>query len=359
MIATDTRLNNFDFLRLSAAILVLFSHCYPLAGRSADEPVLNFLGYETGGGVAVAVFFTISGYLIAASWLRGRSALDYLTKRVMRIFPGLAVAVLLSIVLGALLTPLKLRDYLSHELTFNYLSNIWLHIHYHLPQVFAENPHPHAINGSLWTLPIEFFLYIMVLLLGICNVLRPWPMLGLTLLGLLMLSGIRHVPALADITVFNAAPLKLTLRMGCFFFLGACCYLFRQHIAYRLPTAALLLLGLLLTKGTVLGFYFYMLALPYLVFYFAQLDTPRLRATSRHGDLSYGIYIYAFPVQQLIMHLHGPGLSIGTFFVLALLPTLMLAHLSWRCIEAPALAWARSPRIPSWIQRLMPKRAQP
>jgi len=177
MTATVTRLNNFDFLRLSAAILVVFSHCYPLAGRSAEEPILNFLGYETGGGVAVAVFFTISGYLISASWLKGRSPLDYLIKRVMRIFPGLLVAVLLSILLGAFLTPLKLRDYLSHELTLNYLSNIWLHIHYHLPQIFAENPHPHAINGSLWTLPIEFFLYIVVLLLGICTTLSHGPCL--------------------------------------------------------------------------------------------------------------------------------------------------------------------------------------
>jgi len=147
--------------------------------------------------------------------------------------------------------------------------------------------------------------------------------------------------------------------MGCFFFLGACCYLFRQHIAYRLPIAALLLIGLLLSKGTVLGFYLYMLALPYLVFYFAQLDTPRLHAASRHGDLSYGIYIYAFPAQQLIMQLYGPGLSISTFFVMALLPTLVLAHLSWRFVEAPALAWARSPSIPGWVQRLMPKPAQP
>ena len=93
----------------------------------------------------------------------------------------------------------------------------------------------------------------MVLLLGISTLLRPWPMLGLALLCLLALVGIRHIPALADMVVLSAAPLKLALRMGCFFVLGACCYLFRQHIAYRLPTAALLLLGLLLTKGTVLG----------------------------------------------------------------------------------------------------------
>ena len=90
-----TRENNFDFLRFFAAALVLFAHSYPLVGRREDEPLTLLTGYEKGGSIAVGIFFVMSGYLIASSWLASSSPKSFLIKRALRIFPALIVAVLL------------------------------------------------------------------------------------------------------------------------------------------------------------------------------------------------------------------------------------------------------------------------
>lgn len=134
--------NNFDFIRFVAASFVLISHSYPLLGRS-DEPFKAFVGYETGGEIAVAIFFVISGYLVTGSFLRSRSIGDYIRKRSLRLLPALFIVVVLSaFVLGPILSTLSLRDYVLHPQTWYYLRNCVLYTGYHLPGVFAENPYP-------------------------------------------------------------------------------------------------------------------------------------------------------------------------------------------------------------------------
>lgn len=341
--APVSRANNFDFLRLVAAILVLFSHCYPLIGRPAGEPFVFLSGYETGGGLAVSVFFVISGYLITASYLNSKGTFDFMIKRVMRIFPALIVAVLLSILLGAFLTPLAAADYFTHPQTLAYLNNIWLNVQYHLPLVFAENVYPHAVNGSLWTLPVEFFMYVLILLMGLFGLLKPRFVLAATVVSFAGYVAVHHWLSGMSLVVLGAAQLEIALKLGCFFFSGACFFLFKNSIQFKPLIAILLTMALLVSLGAAWGVYVYLIAMPYLVFYFAGMDTPSLRNASRYGDFSYGIYIYAFPMQQLVIYLFGPDLSVRTFFLLALVPTLILAILSWKLVEAPALGLLRSP----------------
>src|SRR5690606_35280292 len=121
----SARNSNLDVIRLVAAILVLFSHCYPLIGRNEDEPFVRLVG-NTGGGIAVSVFFIISGFLITASFKRNRGAVDYILRRAFRILPALAGAVIFSILLGAFLTPLPLNEYFVHPQTLDYLHNLYL-----------------------------------------------------------------------------------------------------------------------------------------------------------------------------------------------------------------------------------------
>lgn len=150
------RENNFDFLRFFAAALVLFAHSYPLVGRREDEPLTLLTGYEKGGSIAVGVFFVMSGYLIASSWLASSSPKSFLIKRALRIFPALIVAVLLSaFVIGPLVTQFDLGRYLAADGTWTYLQNILLVTRYELPGVFTGNLYPDVVNGSLWTLPLE------------------------------------------------------------------------------------------------------------------------------------------------------------------------------------------------------------
>src|SRR5690606_32522939 len=164
----DPRENNFDFLRFLAASAVVFGHSFWLSGRGATEPLRLLTGSYDTADIAVHVFFVMSGFLIAASWLNSRNPIEFFGKRALRIFPALCIAILLTVlVVGPLATRWPLDEYWSDGQTLRYLSNIALLTQFHLPGVFADNPFPHTVNGSVWTLPYEVMMYVSVLLLGL------------------------------------------------------------------------------------------------------------------------------------------------------------------------------------------------
>ena len=145
--------NNLTALRWLAASLVLYGHAFVFLGL--PEPL--FLQWVPMGPLGVYIFFAISGYLVAQSWQRDPSVLRFLAKRALRIFPGLLACTLISVVvLGPWLTTLDMATYWRNEHTRGYFANVWLYMTYHLPGVFAQNKLPHAVNGSLWSLPVEF-----------------------------------------------------------------------------------------------------------------------------------------------------------------------------------------------------------
>ncbi|MBS7777086.1 acyltransferase [Acidovorax sp. CCYZU-2555] len=334
--SVPSRNRNLDLIRLIAAILVLFSHCYPLAGRAIEEPFLWTFGH-TGGDIALCTFFVISGYLISASYIRSQSALDYAWKRCLRIFPALFFAVFFSIILGALLTPLDFQAYVAHEQTTAYLRNIFLDIQYNLPLVFSENPFPNAVNGSLWTLPIEFFMYAMILAMGVAGILSARFSVvaaGLCIFGVL---AVRNADLARPYIVLGAAELSVALRLGASFFIGAALYFYRDKIRYHGGIALLFLAIIFFTKFTPPALYLYALLLPYIIFYLASVDIPWLDNITRHGDFSYGIYIYAFPIQQLLVHWFNNSISVSMLFIGSLAITLPIAVLSWKFVEEPAL----------------------
>lgn len=129
---------------LSASLLRRLSSSVTVIRCLGDRTSLKaFVGYETGGEIAVAIFFVISGYLVTGSFLRSRSIGDYIKKRSLRLLPALFIVVVLSaFVLGPILSTLSLRDYVLHPQTWYYLRNCVLYTGYHLPGVFAENPYP-------------------------------------------------------------------------------------------------------------------------------------------------------------------------------------------------------------------------
>jgi peptidoglycan/LPS O-acetylase OafA/YrhL len=155
---TRHRATNFDFLRLLAATFVVYGHSYPLTGRVSP----SFCGNGF-GSLGVKIFFSISGYMIASSWLHDPHFGRFWLRRALRILPALTVVVLLSVVvLGPLLTNLPLSIYLYSPQTFYYFYNLVLYINYDLPGVFDQNIFPHAVNGNLWSLPAEVFMYATV-----------------------------------------------------------------------------------------------------------------------------------------------------------------------------------------------------
>src|SRR5262249_48958743 len=150
----------------AAATLVLIDHSDPLTGRPGHP---GPFGYETLGGFAVAVFFIISGFLVAASWERAPRVGAFMLKRALRIIPAYAVVIAFAVlVLVPLVTDLTLRAYFHDRLTWGYFRSLsFVEVWYSLPGVFAHNAYPLAVNGSIWTLPIEVAMYIALAAFGL------------------------------------------------------------------------------------------------------------------------------------------------------------------------------------------------
>jgi peptidoglycan/LPS O-acetylase OafA/YrhL len=334
--------NNFDALRLLFAVLVLFSHCYALLGRP-DELFARSLGYDTGGGFAVAGFFVISGFLVTRSALSS-DVRRYAAGRVLRIVPALTVVSILSVlVVGPLTTRLSLIEYFSRPATWSYLSNALIFpVRFVLPGVFAGNP-LQTVNGSLWTLPIETAMYIgLPLLVGMGLFSRAG------IVGLLAAVSASFYLGTAYWGLSWEAPgpspipnvqLYSLLKFGVFFVAGAFLYVHRGRVPLSPALAAAVLILWAVLHHTPAGLVAWYLGLPYLVFFFG-FQRGRLGAFfARHGDLSYGVYLYAFPMQQSVIYALGPQLGVASLTLASLAPTLVLAFCSWHLVERPALTW--------------------
>lgn len=331
--------NNFDALRIVAALMVVIGHVYILSGRADDEPLVRFTGIGGFGELGVSIFFAISGFLVASSHARLASLRAYLLNRCLRILPGLAAATLLSaLVLGPLVTTLDAGAYFGRAQTWLYpIRNTLLYpVTYALPGVFETNPYPEAVNGSLWTLRLEFSLYLILPLLAAMRLFnRP----GLALAAAGTLAAYIAVLLLGP----RLPPIALVgMRNSYLFLAGAALVAWRdaiapQRLAVLIPTVALVLLGAAFERAAAF------VAVPLLPLAVIGLGLHPVRGLSgppRFGDLSYGIYIYAFPIQQTLMHAFGPaGLSLAAFAALTLAAVLPLAAASWWLVERPALRW--------------------
>jgi len=320
--------NNFDFLRLFAAFMVLYSHQHALLGLS--EPVLG--NQFTLGSIGVGIFFAISGYLVMQSWERDPHILRFAIKRFLRIWPGLFVATIIAaFVLGALVSRLSVADYFQHPSTWRYLNNLRLRMSFELPGVFENNPYPNAVNGSIWTIPLEVRWYLYLLIGGVLTLMRRrW----IVLASAILLSA--HYFAVYDAE--NNPDVAYSTEFGLYFCVGALMWLYRDKWIMRRHTWAILAmltgaqacffgqtrLGLLLLIGP-------------LVVIIGEASTAYLRRFGRFGDLSYGVYIYAFIVQQTLASSFGYSLSFVAHLALTSVITLVCAWLSWHLIEKRAL----------------------
>ena len=159
--------NHFHLLRLAAALLVLFAHCFHLLDRAGDEPIGRWFLRLDASLLGVTMFFFISGFLVARSWDTRGNLPEFLVARALRIAPALWLALGVTVfVLGPLFTTLPLPAYFSDPATWKYLAlNAVLRTQYLLPGVFESNPLP-GVNGSLWTIPLEVTLYLILGVVG-------------------------------------------------------------------------------------------------------------------------------------------------------------------------------------------------
>lgn len=250
--------------------------------------------------------------------------------------PALIVSVLFVVlVIGPLATRLPLGEYFSAPGTFAYLSNAALITEFRLPGVFASNPFPDTVNGSLWTLPYEVLMYATVVTLGLLKVFGR----NMALISLLLMV-VTHFWLIPLYEVQSGLLYKAT-RLGAFFYAGVAFYLYRQRILWSWKLATLMAAANLIFARSDQWEFVHVLTLPYLTLYLAQLRIPRLAGFGKAGDFSYGLYIFAFPIQQLIMHWSDGRLPLLPFMALSFITSLAAAVLCWHLIEAPALRLKR------------------
>ncbi len=326
----EGRGNNLDFLRFAAATGVIVSHAFPLGegAAKAPEPLMDFTrGQLSLGLVCVAVFLVISGVLITRSWERKPDVRAYLLARTLRIFPGLAVSLLLTVfVLGAVFTASPLAEYFTSKDTYTFILRNFTLVEpqWMLPGVFEGNVYPGAVNGSLWTLKYEVGFYLLVLGLGVTGLLRK----ELALVGWCVTAGL---------SLLHIGRLGFWPNLGLAFGGGLVLYLWRERVRMSAWIAAGCVLVLVATSLLGKGLSIAMGSCgAYLVVYLAFLPS-RLASFGRHGDFSYGLYIYAFPVQQAVAALMNGATPWWWNAALAFLPTLLLAVLSWRLVEHPCI----------------------
>jgi len=347
--------NNFDLLRLFAAACVLFSHSFVLTGNV--EPLPPGLGLSW-SAIGVMVFFAISGFLIARSWAYDPHPLAFAVKRGLRLVPALAVSLLATaLILGPLVTSLPIRAYLSDPATKAFvLDNLMLQTNYALPGVFADNTYPNAVNGSLWTLPLEVKAYTLAAILGLLGLFgRARIAMGFVAVvaTLAMVPEIRDALPLGnrltamladiqaragEIAAAAAGAYNVWLRPFATFLIGAAFFALARWIPIRWGIAAAVAAAW--AGATAIGGWTAVIgatcAIPYLVLVLAYRTRDLVGLPARVGDYSYGLYIYAFPVQQAIVHFTAVD-SGWVLFLLATPATLAAAIASWHYVEAPAL----------------------
>jgi peptidoglycan/LPS O-acetylase OafA/YrhL len=327
--AAKGRPAGFDYLRLCLALSIVLNHIIPVS--LGDEVTRHFYSgtFRPLFAFVLPMFFALSGFLVAGSLTRTKSLSEFYALRIIRLFPALAVEVLLSaFLIGAAFTTLPLSKYFTHPGFYSYFLNMVGRIHFSLPGVFETNPHPNTINEQLWTIPYELDCY---LALGACA------LIGITKRRRLFLAAVVAAHLMAFFRYGNLPPdlwipvkghvLVLSFLVGVVFFF----YRDRMIWSYPIFYASLILMYalLLLPDGDLL------VSVPatYATVFLGVTNATRNRMLLS-GDYSYGIYLYGFPIQQAFAHL-WPGLNAAT--CAAIVVTIGFAAGSWWLIERPAL----------------------
>lgn len=330
---THGRDNNIQLLRLLAAAAVMLFHSYVFTGHIADDPVFAATGTTDSSVIGVGCFFVLSGFLVTRSWLTRPGLAAFAAARALRIYPALLVAVALSIALAGLATDVPWRAFVASPVTIDYAwrNALAWEVRFTLPGAFAGNPYPGAVNGSLWTLPVELRLYVAVAISGIAGLLARSDRCAAALAVLVAL--FLWKPEWLPLAPQNSSTRNLALLFG----VGALACVARDRVPLSLAAfVAAIAIFIANPWGVGRGVWF-LLTLAYGTLVLAYHPRIQWRAYNRVGDYSYGLYVYAFPVQQTIVA-HVPGLAPGELFAASFTVTLALAALSWHALERPALA---------------------
>lgn len=334
----ESRVNNLNLMRFIAAVFVIISHCYvvTLGGDAPGDFISNHTsGQLTFGGMAVGLFFVFGGFLIARSCEHHSEAKVFFKQRVLRLFPELIfVVIMVAFVLGPCLSSLSPVEYFTNPQTYMYLLNGVLILVHELPGVFTHNPMGDAVvNAALWTLPVEFSCYVL------CFVgykitkfdKKRFLFISVPILLVVLLYFVKFFPQ--QLSVVRAVVL---------FYIGVAFWIFKDDV--RLHTVAgIISLGifciLVFLRLDVIAM---LLVFSYICFWLGYGTGGRFSNFGKKFELSYGMYLWAFPIQQALAQLF-PGLSPYGNAVCAIVLAICGAFLNYFVVVKLPKLWNQHP----------------
>lgn len=353
----------FAWLRLIGSLIVVIDHSRPLTDDARFEDPSAGIAltlfpndwHLSPGYFALMGFFAMSGYQISESWRSDPSWWRFAAKRVLRVWPPLLVVLFATVlVIGPLVTTLSTRDYFAADGTWGYIvNNTGLYTLQHkLPGVFADNPYPYSANGSLWTLPMELTGYLVVLALGVFGLFTRarWVSVAI-LIGLVAFD--RRFQATfgepGDGGSFLSVPVGSLVAFMVAFMIGVVIYAYREEI----PLSPLVASGLVAVQVAVHGTEIRDFTLPIMSGYGALVLAhhwpKRFSGYDNWVYGSYGLYIWAFPLQQVLIIL---GADTQLLLTITAMPAAYLfGLLSWKFVEQPTLGLRR------YLRRTPPTKA--
>ena len=334
LLRTKYRPSGFDYMRIVLSTMVIVSHsflfCYGLDTFYAvwDGPAKIVFK------PIVPMFFCLSGFLVSGSMERCRTLVSFIGLRIIRIYPALAVEVLLSAFLvGPLVSTLPLNEYFSGQEFALYMLNIIGDIHYKLPGIFNGNPLPSIVNSQLWTVPFELMCYVAI---SAIILLRHFDKGRLIIFVLISFGFVYFYYKLSfHKTFFLRGAVSGSLLIP--YFLSGVLY---YHYRYTMPINGYIaivagVLSVLLLAYVPGGDFLACISLGYFTIYIGLLN-PRRLFFVKHADISYGVYLYGAVIQQLLVYEFPSARSWYLNVALALPISIVLSFFSWHCVEKPA-----------------------
>lgn len=322
----STRSNNLNLVKFIAALFVIISHAYPLCKGAEYNDILSDLSRNSiaFGSLAVAIFFMSSGFFVTKSLLKSKDSKKYLHNRFIRIFPPLWFTLLVCIlVCGLFFSTYSLGKYfLSIDFLKYCLNFILIPIH-NLPGVFMNNIYPGVVNGPLWTLPIEFVCYLVLLLAYKLNLVNKKSYKYVALLFIVAFVGINLIPL----------SIKGYIQPCFLFFWGSFYWIYRDKITmnntYFLISLVAFVLLIVLGYGHVASFLF----VPYLTLYIAFCLPQCNNRLASLGNLSYDIYLCGWPIQQMIISLFGGSMLVGMNILISIPLSILVGYITYSLVE--------------------------
>ena len=332
--ALSRKNNNFDLIRLLAAIAVIFGHSFYLfPSNGYTEPVKKILLIEYSGSLAVYIFFFLSGIFISSSFNNSKTFARFLLMRIFRIWPALITCVVITVfIVGPVFTALSLHDYFASPQTLKYLFTNTLMLKFDpvLPGVFNNDLNKNIVNGSLWTLPTEIKCYALVAILGLLGLLKRGIFIVLVLIVLLVFR--------KNLYLIEVLTGPDYIKQVLLFVLGMLAYHYRSWLYLNSNIAWILVASCIASYVLNLNFKLF-IGLFYVTFMYTTLvfaSSDLAKKIKLPGDYSYGIYIYGFLVQQIIAYTF-PRFSAYPSMLVTIPIACALGAFSWYCIELPAI----------------------